>query len=76
MGRVSGQEAVARQERRKLVTRVIFLLSITKVGAHACDDAINLVVVDIPEGVERFCGCAFGSPLGLLPMLQASPFAH
>ena len=40
-----------REERRKLVTRVIFLLNITKVGDYACAYAINLVVVDIPEGV-------------------------
>ena len=38
-----------REKRRKLATRVIFLLNNMKVGEHAC--AINLVVVDIPEGV-------------------------
>ncbi|GMH67709.1 hypothetical protein TL16_g04750 [Triparma laevis f. inornata] len=42
-----------REERSKLVTRVIFLLNITKVGRCACHSAVNLVVVDIPEGVER-----------------------
>jgi len=35
---------------RKLATRVVFLLNITKIGINACKDA-NLVVVDIPEGV-------------------------
>ncbi|GMH62510.1 hypothetical protein TrLO_g2976 [Triparma laevis f. longispina] len=39
--------------RRKLVTRVIFLLNITKVGDRACTFSANLVVVDISEGVER-----------------------
>ncbi|GMI10459.1 hypothetical protein TrLO_g8341 [Triparma laevis f. longispina] len=54
--------AQARQERLQLVTRVIFLLNITKMGANTCVFAVNLVVVDIPEGVERistgvFYGC-------------------
>ncbi|GMI04486.1 hypothetical protein TrLO_g15459 [Triparma laevis f. longispina] len=40
-----------REERRKRVTRVIFLLNITKVGDYTCAYAINLVVFDIPEGV-------------------------
>ncbi|GMH54697.1 hypothetical protein TrLO_g10981 [Triparma laevis f. longispina] len=41
----------SREKRHKLATRVIFLLNIRKVGEHACACAINLVVVDIPEGV-------------------------
>ena len=36
-----------------LATRVIFLLNTTKVGEYACYYAENLVVVDIPEGIER-----------------------
>ena len=32
--------------------RVIFLLDITKVGECACKWAANLVLVDIPEGIE------------------------
>ncbi|GMH93928.1 hypothetical protein TL16_g12760 [Triparma laevis f. inornata] len=51
MGFVSGSSA-ALKERHKLVTRVIFLLDITKVGHCACYYAVNLVVVDIPDGVE------------------------
>ena len=47
-----------RQERRKLGTRAIFLLNITKVGARACYYA-SLVVVDIPEGVESIGKLAF-----------------
>ncbi|GMH65771.1 hypothetical protein TrLO_g14502 [Triparma laevis f. longispina] len=48
--------------KREPVTRVIFLLNITKVGRSACAWAVNLVVVDIPEGVESisygaFCQC-------------------
>ena len=42
-----------REERMKLVMRMIFLLNITKVGYCACVFAVNLVVVDLPEGVER-----------------------
>ncbi|GMH53838.1 hypothetical protein TL16_g01542 [Triparma laevis f. inornata] len=51
--------ALARSERRKLVTRVVFPLNITKVGGYACRFAVNLVVVDIPEGVERIGILAF-----------------
>jgi len=47
------------RERRKLVSRVVFLLNITKVGVYACDHTINLVVVDIPEGVESIGDRAF-----------------
>ncbi|GMH75381.1 hypothetical protein TL16_g06746 [Triparma laevis f. inornata] len=54
-----GAVAMARQERRKLVTRVIFLLNITKVGERACCNACNLVVVDIPEGIECIGDRAF-----------------
>ncbi|GMI14964.1 hypothetical protein TrLO_g10420 [Triparma laevis f. longispina] len=49
---ISYREGQARKERRKLVTRVIFLLTVTKVGHSACEFAVNLVVVDIPEGFE------------------------
>ena len=37
--------------RMKLVTKVVFLLNITKVGDCACCDASILVAVDIPEGI-------------------------
>ena len=40
----------ARKERMKQVTKVVFLLNITKVGKWACWYT-NLVVVEIPEGV-------------------------
>ncbi|GMI17095.1 hypothetical protein TrLO_g13500 [Triparma laevis f. longispina] len=56
---LSFEEASARKERRKLVTRVVFLLIITKVGENACCYAHNLVVVDIPEGVEGIAHSAF-----------------
>ncbi|GMH79062.1 hypothetical protein TrLO_g7740 [Triparma laevis f. longispina] len=49
---ISNVETQPRKERCKLVTRVIFLLNITKIGKYACYFAVNLVVVDIPEGVE------------------------
>ena len=49
----------SRKERRKLVTRMIFLLNITKVGDFACFWVVNLVVIGIPEGVESIGYAAF-----------------
>ncbi|GMH91054.1 hypothetical protein TL16_g11945 [Triparma laevis f. inornata] len=43
-----GDDDEVLEERRVLVTRVIFLLNVTKVGFRACLHAVNLVVVDIP----------------------------
>ncbi|GMH72157.1 hypothetical protein TL16_g05843 [Triparma laevis f. inornata] len=51
--------AKARHERRMLVTRVIFLLNITQIGERACTWASNLVVVEIPEGIESIGERAF-----------------
>ena len=53
----------AREERMKQVTKVVFLLNITKVGNRACMFADILVVVDIPEGItsigtDSFHGCS------------------
>ncbi|GMH86424.1 hypothetical protein TrVE_jg3935 [Triparma verrucosa] len=53
----------AREERMKQVTKVVFLLNITKVGNRACMFASILVVVDIPEGItsigtDSFHGCS------------------
>ncbi|GMI17309.1 hypothetical protein TrLO_g681 [Triparma laevis f. longispina] len=58
-------DADVRKERRKLVTRVIFLLNIPKVGERACMWAANLVVVDIPEGVESIGMSAFSDSSSL-----------
>ncbi|GMH68730.1 hypothetical protein TrLO_g1803 [Triparma laevis f. longispina] len=49
---VSYREASDREERRKLVTWVVFLLNVTDIGNYDCLLAVNLVVVEIPEGVE------------------------
>ena len=38
---------------------MIFLLNITRVGGSACEKAVNLVVVDTPEGVESIGYTAF-----------------
>ncbi|GMH75182.1 hypothetical protein TL16_g12439 [Triparma laevis f. inornata] len=57
----SNDAAKARKERRKLVTRVFILLDITNVAQNACRYAHNLVVVDIPEGVESIGAFAFFS---------------
>ncbi|GMH83109.1 hypothetical protein TrVE_jg558 [Triparma verrucosa] len=50
---ISGEEATsdARKERMKPVTKVVFLLNVTKVGNRVCTRATNLVAVDIPEGI-------------------------
>ena len=58
---INYDEVDARRERRALVARVVFLLNITEVGDCACCLAVNLVVVDIPEGVERIRDSAFAS---------------
>ncbi|GMH92351.1 hypothetical protein TrVE_jg2605 [Triparma verrucosa] len=49
----------ARVQRMEQVTKVIFLLNITKVGDRACFEASNLVVVDIPEGITSIGGHSF-----------------
>ncbi|GMH58278.1 hypothetical protein TrST_g9597 [Triparma strigata] len=49
----------AMQERMKQVTKVVFLLNITKVGNFACLLASNLIVVDIPEGITSIGECSF-----------------
>ncbi|GMH77407.1 hypothetical protein TL16_g07396 [Triparma laevis f. inornata] len=51
--------ANARKKMRKLVTRVVFLLNVMKVVERECKLAVNLVVVDIPEGVESIGRGAF-----------------
>ncbi|GMI18516.1 hypothetical protein TrLO_g14870 [Triparma laevis f. longispina] len=56
---ISWTVAKAREERSKLATRVTFLLNVKKVGDCACCYAVNLVVVDIPEGVESIHVAAF-----------------
>ncbi|GMH99735.1 hypothetical protein TrVE_jg3911 [Triparma verrucosa] len=48
---ISYTEADAQRERRSLVTQVVFLLNVTKVGISACRFAVNLVVAEIPEGL-------------------------
>ncbi|GMH90861.1 hypothetical protein TrST_g3895 [Triparma strigata] len=49
----------ARKEGMKQVTKVVFLLNITKVGDRACACAVNLVVVDIPEGITSIGRSSF-----------------
>ncbi|GMI03807.1 hypothetical protein TrVE_jg5443 [Triparma verrucosa] len=44
-------ESDARNEGMEQVTKVVFLLNITKVGDNTCFDASILVAVDIPEGI-------------------------
>ncbi|GMH68616.1 hypothetical protein TL16_g04973 [Triparma laevis f. inornata] len=56
---VSFQDAYARRGRHALLTQVIFLLNITKVGEYEFFYAANLVVVEIPDGVESISESAF-----------------
>ena len=56
---LSPEEARALEERRALVTQIIFLLNSMKVEDGVCWSAENLVVVEIPEGVESIGEAAF-----------------
>ncbi|GMH91683.1 hypothetical protein TrST_g13839 [Triparma strigata] len=56
---IRGDEAFARRERMKQVTKVIFLLNIRKVGDCACLWASILVIVDIPEGITSIGNYSF-----------------
>mmetsp|Transcript_3152 Transcript_3152/g.5904 ORF Transcript_3152/g.5904 Transcript_3152/m.5904 type:complete len:190 (+) Transcript_3152:346-915(+) len=52
-----------RMERLENVTDIIFLLNCTKIGDYAFQHAVNLIVVNIPEGVTHisknsFWGCS------------------
>ncbi|GMH60865.1 hypothetical protein TrLO_g13635 [Triparma laevis f. longispina] len=54
--------AFDREKARELVTQVAFLQNLPQIGHYACFMAVNLVVIDIPEGVESigvgaFAGC-------------------
>ncbi|GMH78707.1 hypothetical protein TL16_g07909 [Triparma laevis f. inornata] len=60
VGGVGGVTLEAIKEMYKNVTEVTFPLNITKVGQYACTFAVNLVVVDISEGVESIGYRAFG----------------
>ncbi|GMH58276.1 hypothetical protein TL16_g02575 [Triparma laevis f. inornata] len=46
-------KSAARNEKHRHATKVLFILNITKVGRYACYGAANLVVVEIPEGIEK-----------------------
>jgi len=46
-------------------TRVIFLRNLPRLGNDACHYAVNLVIVDIPEGIVSIGHCAFMSCLNL-----------
>ncbi|GMI14058.1 hypothetical protein TrLO_g2121 [Triparma laevis f. longispina] len=59
----SGEELT---KMRKNITQVIFPLNITKVGVYACTYARNVVVVDIPEGVDSIGYHAFGGCISLI----------
>ncbi|GMI08605.1 hypothetical protein TrVE_jg11332 [Triparma verrucosa] len=65
---VSEAKSAARKERMKQVTKVVFLLNITKVGNSACAYASNLVVVDIPEGITSIGGGSFAGCSSLKEM--------
>ncbi|GMH89205.1 hypothetical protein TL16_g11386 [Triparma laevis f. inornata] len=54
----SWEEAFDRSERMQQVTKVVFLLNITKVGIYACYRA-PILVVDIPEGITNIGANSF-----------------
>ncbi|GMI17278.1 hypothetical protein TrLO_g13420 [Triparma laevis f. longispina] len=56
---ISQEGSISRIEKVKLVTRVVFLLNITKVGERCCRFAANLVVVEISEGVKSIDKISF-----------------
>ncbi|GMH98021.1 hypothetical protein TrVE_jg4617 [Triparma verrucosa] len=58
---ISGNEArsAVRKERMEQVTKVVFLLNVTKVGDRVCKYASILVVVDIPEGITSIGNGSF-----------------
>ncbi|GMH71751.1 hypothetical protein TrLO_g7 [Triparma laevis f. longispina] len=62
---IGPEDDETQQEWRTRAIRVIFFLDITKVGGWACYAASNLVVVDIPEGVESVGEHAFHGCLSL-----------
>ncbi|GMH71655.1 hypothetical protein TL16_g05711 [Triparma laevis f. inornata] len=64
---ISFYAAEAHYARRKLPKRVVFHLNVTKIGANACYCAINLVIVDILEGVHSIGVNAFRRCLPSLP---------
>lgn len=55
-------------ERHEAVTQVIFHLNLKLIGEFASQCANNLVVVEIPEGVERIGSSAFGKCSNLTPV--------
>ncbi|GMH98911.1 hypothetical protein TrLO_g14216 [Triparma laevis f. longispina] len=62
---ISYDDTGRRMYKRELVTRVILRLNITKAGVYACICTANLVVVDIPEGVESISKYVFALCHGL-----------
>ena len=51
--------SATRVARMDEVTKVVFLLNITKVGDRVCMYAYSLVAVDIPEGITSIGECSF-----------------
>ncbi|GMH65982.1 hypothetical protein TrST_g8010 [Triparma strigata] len=75
---ISYDEALSggRGERVKLVTKVVFLLNITKVGDNACCYASILVSVDIPEGITIIGRLSFAYCSSLKDIKFPKSFTH
>lgn len=56
-----GKTEMRGETEKNLVTRVIFLQIVTQVGDGACLYAINLVNIDIPEGITSIGEAAFAN---------------
>ncbi|GMH96560.1 hypothetical protein TrVE_jg8134 [Triparma verrucosa] len=54
-------ESDVRMDKMEQVTKIVFLLNITKVGDHACLFASILITVDIPEGITIIGDDSFNS---------------
>ncbi|GMH85806.1 hypothetical protein TrVE_jg1728 [Triparma verrucosa] len=57
--------SAARIERVKQVTKVVFLLNITKVGERVCELTSILVAVDIPKGITIIGNWSFANCISL-----------
>ncbi|GMH68344.1 hypothetical protein TrLO_g15082 [Triparma laevis f. longispina] len=70
---VREEVASTRKEKCEPVTRVIFLLDTTKIGNHAFFCAVNLIVVESPEGVQLIGHGAFKQCSSLTVIFSPAP---
>lgn len=71
-----GEFAAAAKQRNMLVTQVVFLHNIPRVGDYAFFAATSLVIIDIPEGVttigqDAFIACVSLTTVSFTPSLTS-----